>query len=107
MFENNRECYHCDGTHPELLSSYTELASVRGGGEEDPALAEYCDTCEAAGLASRQVMDPAGQFRMTRIPLNPGPAATPWTASLPWSDAAWTVAAWTTSVPCSTQLPST
>ncbi|QXI31060.1 aromatic ring-hydroxylating oxygenase subunit alpha [Pseudomonas vanderleydeniana] len=72
VFENNRECYHCDGTHPELLSSYTELASVRGGGEEDPALAEYCDTCEAAGLASRQVMDPAGQFRMTRIPLNPG-----------------------------------
>ncbi|MBK5001928.1 aromatic ring-hydroxylating dioxygenase subunit alpha [Pseudomonas sp. S31] len=73
VFENNRECYHCDGTHPELLCSYTELASVRGGDEaEDPLFAEYCNTLEAAGLASRQVMDPNGQFRMTRIPLNPG-----------------------------------
>ncbi|WP_260961475.1 aromatic ring-hydroxylating oxygenase subunit alpha [Pseudomonas citri] len=72
VFENNRECYHCDGTHPELLSSYTELASVQGVGAEDPVLAEHCDTCEAAGLASRMVMDPDGQFRMTRIPLNPG-----------------------------------
>ncbi|NIE75895.1 aromatic ring-hydroxylating dioxygenase subunit alpha [Pantoea sp. Ap-967] len=72
VFENNRECYHCDGTHPELLSSYTELASVQGVGAEDPALAEHCDTCEAAGLASRMVVDPDGQFRMTRIPLNPG-----------------------------------
>ncbi|WP_085706472.1 SRPBCC family protein [Pseudomonas sp. B8(2017)] len=73
VFENNRECYHCDGTHPELLCSYTELASVRGDGNaEDPVFAEYCNTLEAAGLASRLVMDPNGQFRMTRIPLNPG-----------------------------------
>ncbi|MEN5036941.1 aromatic ring-hydroxylating dioxygenase subunit alpha [Pseudomonas sp. TWI929] len=73
VFENNRECYHCDGTHPELLCSYTELASVQGvGSAEDPVFAEYCDTLEAAGLASRLVMDPGGQFRMTRIPLNPG-----------------------------------
>jgi Rieske 2Fe-2S family protein len=56
VFENNRECYHCDGTHPELLQSYTELASVQGisgEGEEDPELAEYWSTCEAGGLASR------------------------------------------------------
>ena len=75
VFENNRECYHCDGTHPELLQSYTELASVQGisgEGEEDPELAEYWSTCEAGGLASRLVMDPAGQFRMTRIPLDHG-----------------------------------
>jgi Rieske 2Fe-2S family protein len=73
VFENNRECYHCDGTHPELLCSYTELLSVQGvGGTEDPVFAEHCNTCEAAGLASRMVMDPKGQFRMTRIPLNPG-----------------------------------
>lgn len=73
VFENNRECYHCDGTHPELLQSYTELPSVQGiGGAEAPEMTTYWDACEAGGLASRLVMDPAGQFRMTRIPLDHG-----------------------------------
>ncbi|MCO8171704.1 aromatic ring-hydroxylating dioxygenase subunit alpha [Pseudomonas sp. 21LCFQ02] len=73
VFENNRECYHCDGTHPELLNSFVENVSVQGlGGEEDLELAEHWNTCEAAGLASRINMDPNGQFRMTRIPLNHG-----------------------------------
>lgn len=73
VFENNRECYHCDGSHPELLKSYTEIPSVQGiAGNEDPELEAYLSTCEAGGLASRMVVDPAGQFRMTRIPLNEG-----------------------------------
>src|SRR5690606_29888690 len=73
VFENNRECYHCDGTHPELLNSFVENVSVQGiGGEEDPELATHWNTCEAGGLASRLVMDPGGQYRMTRIPLNNG-----------------------------------
>ncbi|MDR0211004.1 MAG: aromatic ring-hydroxylating dioxygenase subunit alpha [Pseudomonas putida] len=73
VFENNRECYHCDGTHPELLNSFVENVSVQGiGGEEDPELATHWNTCEAGGLASRLVMDPGGQFRMTRIPLSQG-----------------------------------
>ncbi|AVZ17456.1 aromatic ring-hydroxylating dioxygenase subunit alpha [Pseudomonas aeruginosa] len=73
VFENNRECYHCDGSHPELLKSYVEDPSVQGvGGEEPPELTEYWNRCEAAGLPSRLVMDEAGQFRMTRIPLTNG-----------------------------------
>ncbi|MFC5696006.1 aromatic ring-hydroxylating dioxygenase subunit alpha [Pseudomonas sp. GCM10022186] len=73
VFENNRECYHCDGTHPELLNSYVENLSVAGvGGEDDPELVAHWNRCEAAGLPSRLVMDEGGQYRMTRIPLSAG-----------------------------------
>ena len=71
VFENNRECYHCDGNHPELLNSFVENLSVAGvGGAEDPELTAHWDKCEAAGLPSRLVMDENGQYRMTRIPLS-------------------------------------
>ncbi|MDX2421056.1 MAG: aromatic ring-hydroxylating dioxygenase subunit alpha [Amphritea sp.] len=70
VFENNRECYHCDSNHPELLNSFVENLSVAGvGGSDDPELTAHWDKCEAAGLPSRLVMDKAGQYRMTRIPL--------------------------------------
>ncbi|UTW02097.1 aromatic ring-hydroxylating dioxygenase subunit alpha [Amphritea atlantica] len=71
VFENNRECYHCDGNHPELLNSFVENLSVAGvGGEDDPELTAHWDKCEAAGLPSRLVMDENGQYRITRIPLS-------------------------------------
>jgi len=71
VFENNRECYHCDGNHPELLNSFVENLSVAGvGGDDDPELVAHWDKCEAAGLPSRMVMDENGQYRMTRIPLS-------------------------------------
>lgn len=73
VFENNRECFHCDGTHPELMNSFVENLSVAGvGGESDPELAEHWNRCERAGLPSRLVMDPEGRYRMTRIPLSAG-----------------------------------
>ncbi|NMG44168.1 Rieske 2Fe-2S domain-containing protein [Aromatoleum toluvorans] len=72
VFENNRECYHCEGSHPELLNSFVENLSVAGvGGAEEPELAAFWDRCEAKGLPSRLVMAENGQFRMTRIPLAP------------------------------------
>lgn len=71
VFENNRECYHCDGNHPELLNSFVENLSVAGvGGEDDPELTAHWNKCEAAGLPSRLVMDENGQYRITRIPLS-------------------------------------
>ncbi|MCZ2722589.1 aromatic ring-hydroxylating dioxygenase subunit alpha [Marinomonas sp. 15G1-11] len=71
VFENNRECYHCDSNHPELLNSFVENLSVAGvGGDDDPELVAHWDKCEAAGLPSRLVMDEKGQYRMTRIPLS-------------------------------------
>ncbi|OMH36262.1 aromatic ring-hydroxylating dioxygenase subunit alpha [Motiliproteus sp. MSK22-1] len=70
VFENNRECYHCDSNHPELLKSFMENPAVAGvGGNEDPELIELWERCEAAGLPSRMHMDENGQYRMTRIPL--------------------------------------
>ncbi|MEN5036513.1 aromatic ring-hydroxylating dioxygenase subunit alpha [Pseudomonas sp. TWI929] len=73
VFENNRECYHCDGTHPELLNSFVENLSVAGvGGDDDPELVAHWTRCETAGMPSRLVMDPLGRFRMTRIPLSAG-----------------------------------
>ncbi|OIN09235.1 Rieske (2Fe-2S) protein [Oceanisphaera psychrotolerans] len=70
VFENNRECYHCDGSHPELLNSFLENLSVAGvAGADDPELLAHWERCEKAGLPSRLVMDPNGRYRMTRIPL--------------------------------------
>lgn len=70
VFENNRECYHCESNHPELLNAFVENLSVAGvGGDDDPELVAFWDRCETAGLPSRLVMDPNGQYRMTRIPL--------------------------------------
>jgi Rieske 2Fe-2S family protein len=73
VFENNRECYHCDANHPELLQAFVENLSVAGvGGEDDPELVAHWDKCEAAGFPSRIVMDEKGRYRMTRIPLSAG-----------------------------------
>ncbi|MCI0994862.1 aromatic ring-hydroxylating dioxygenase subunit alpha [Pseudomonas corrugata] len=73
VFENNRECFHCDGTHPELMNSFVENLSVAGvGGEDDPELTAHWQRCESAGMPSKLVMDPNGRFRMTRIPLSAG-----------------------------------
>ena len=70
VWENNRECYHCDGSHPELLQSYIDNTSVAGiAGGEDPEILEHWEKCEKAGLPSRMVMDEQGQYRIARIPL--------------------------------------
>uniref|UniRef100_UPI00117BB716 aromatic ring-hydroxylating oxygenase subunit alpha n=1 Tax=Halorubrum lacusprofundi TaxID=2247 RepID=UPI00117BB716 len=54
VFEINRECYHCDGSHPELMNSIVENRAVAGvAGAEDPELSAFWDRCEGAGLPSR------------------------------------------------------
>jgi len=71
VWENNRECYHCAGNHPELCKTFPEAPSVSGvsGAESDPEMVAHWDKCEAAGLPSRFRIDPDGQFRATRAPL--------------------------------------
>ena len=70
VFENNRECYHCDRNHPELLCSFQENLAVAGiANVDDPELDAFIEKCEQAGLPSRLVIDEQGQYRMTRIPL--------------------------------------
>ncbi len=68
VFENNRECYPCEGSPPELLNSFVENHSVAGVADgDDPALTAFWDRCEAGGLPSRLLMAENSQFRMTRI----------------------------------------
>ncbi len=71
VWENNRECYHCAGNHPELCRTYPEAPSVTGtdGGADDPEIAAHWARCEAAGLPSQFRISPDGQFRTARMPL--------------------------------------
>ncbi|QPC44091.1 aromatic ring-hydroxylating dioxygenase subunit alpha [Kaustia mangrovi] len=71
VWENNRECYHCAGNHPELCKTFPE-APTNSGVEmsgEDPEMAAHWAHCEAAGLASAFRIDRGGQYRMIRVPL--------------------------------------
>lgn len=71
VWENNRECYHCAGSHPELCVTYPEAPSVTGvqGAAADPVVTAHSEKCEAAGLPSRFLIDDDGQFRAARTPL--------------------------------------
>ncbi|MDR7028855.1 aromatic ring-hydroxylating oxygenase subunit alpha [Rhizobium rosettiformans] len=71
VWENNRECYHCAGNHPELCRTYPEAPTATGvqGAGDDPLISEHWARCEAAGLPSTFKMDPSGQFRTARMPL--------------------------------------
>ncbi len=74
VWENNRECYHCAGTHPELCRSYPDSPSAQLSDEvgEDPAFAALWDRCRTLGLpAGFEIADDA-QYRVTRLPLSRG-----------------------------------
>ncbi|MCS4503795.1 aromatic ring-hydroxylating dioxygenase subunit alpha [Arhodomonas aquaeolei] len=74
VFENNRECFHCNGNHPELMRSFVENRTVAGleASGDDGGVAEHWSRCEEAGIPSALRMGDDGQFRMTRIPLKEG-----------------------------------
>lgn len=71
VWENNRECYHCAGNHPELCRTFPEAPSVTGvhAAESDPEMVKHWQSCEGIGLPSRFRIDPQGQFRTVRVPL--------------------------------------
>lgn len=71
VWENNRECYHCAGNHPELCRTYPEAPSATGvqGAADDPVISEHWQRCEQAGLPSAFNMHQSGQFRVARMPL--------------------------------------
>ena len=73
VWENNRECYHCQANHPELCKTFPEAPSATGiqSAEKDPEMLEHWARLEATGLPARFRIDPAGQFRATRTPLLP------------------------------------
>ena len=71
VWENNRECYHCRGNHPELCKTFPETPTVSGisGAMKDPVIVQHWEHCEAAGLPSRFALSADGQHRATRMPL--------------------------------------
>jgi glycine betaine catabolism A len=76
LVENNRECYHCRGNHPEFCVSNYELGSagdVRTSEEYERETRRQEALWAAAGLSPRVVNFPDGDFfRIARLPLRPG-----------------------------------
>lgn len=85
VMENNRECYHCDFNHPELLRSLSTSGFGKGlpddvaEGSVAPVLddlAERQAAWSAAGLPTRLVEFPdEGWHRVVRLPLAHGAAS--------------------------------
>lgn len=72
VMENNRECYHCGGSHPSLCRTYSDsptMTAMDGPDSAAPEILDHWKRCEAAGLPSRFTNDPKMQWRLARIPL--------------------------------------
>jgi Rieske 2Fe-2S family protein len=74
VWENNRECYHCAGNHPELIRTFPEDPTVTGvdGAAANPYIAQKWAHWESIGLPSRFELAPNGQYRTARMPLIEG-----------------------------------
>ncbi len=71
VMENNRECYHCRLSHPQLCRTFPEAPLHSGGGsaEEIRATSELVERCEALGLPSRFAISEDHQCRVMRMAL--------------------------------------
>lgn len=72
VMENNRECYHCGGSHPSLCRTYSDdplMTVMEGPNAASPEILSHWDRCDAASLPSRFVNAPDMQWRMARVPL--------------------------------------
>jgi len=71
VVENNRECYHCQGSHPELCRTYSDDPALTGVALEggSPEIEAHWQKCEENGIPSRFHMHVDGQYRVSRIPL--------------------------------------
>ena len=76
LVENNRECYHCRGSHPEFTLSNFDLGvhgDVRSSPRYASALAEAHRRWARRGLPSEEVSFPGGSwYRIARLPLRDG-----------------------------------
>lgn len=72
VMENNRECYHCSGSHPSLCRTYSddpEMTVMEGPNSASSEILSHWRRCDEAGLPSRFVNAPDMQWRMARVPL--------------------------------------
>jgi Rieske 2Fe-2S family protein len=76
LVENNRECYHCRGNHPEFLESNFEFGTHGDPRRSDRyagIIADAYARWSAQGLAPADVSFPGGQWcRVVRLPLREG-----------------------------------
>jgi len=76
LVENNRECYHCRGSHPEFLLSNFELGThgdPRRPASYDEVLADSYARWTSDGLAPADVSFPDDSwYRVSRLPLRDG-----------------------------------
>jgi glycine betaine catabolism A len=74
VWENNRECYHCQANHPELTRTFPETPTITGveGAESNPRITSKWAHWESIGLPSRFHISADGQYRTTRMPLVEG-----------------------------------
>jgi Rieske 2Fe-2S family protein len=74
VWENNRECYHCAGNHPELLRTFPEKPTFSGLDSQmgDTVIRNHWMRCEKDGLPSTFRLSQNGQHRTVRLPLLEG-----------------------------------
>jgi Rieske 2Fe-2S family protein len=75
VMENNRECYHCNGNHPELLrtlSEYDAADDPRINPEFAAKLTNMGERWDALELPNRPVNDPHKRYRAVRLPFEHG-----------------------------------
>ena len=79
VLENNRECYHCAGSHPELLRTLAEFddpADPRINPKFVEKMNRKSQEWDALGLAHRAINDPAKRYRVVRLPFQHGESMT-------------------------------
>lgn len=76
LVENNRECYHCQVSHPEFCASNYDLGlpgDSRHNQKYEAHLRQETARWEGLGLAPADVSFPGGSFyRVSRLPLKEG-----------------------------------
>lgn len=73
IIENNRECYHCAGSHPELLISLLEmqLPNDERFADEYAMMKKMAEKWDADGIPHRAA-DGGVEFRAVRLPFREG-----------------------------------
>jgi len=74
VIENNRECYHCAGTHPELMATLVDFA-LPADAASDPAHQALMQTSATRWQAASLPYLPADggtEFRCIRLPFKDG-----------------------------------
>src|SRR3546814_3539628 len=68
VWENNRECYHCSGSHPALCRTFSDAPTITGAesAATEKSLAQHWARCEAAGLPCTFFLSGEGQYRVLR-----------------------------------------